>query len=515
MPAIIPIAVAAASSLISAGIGAATKSGGGGSAPPPPSPGGGGYTPTPLSAPADYLPAPVPSANIPQMAGGGSSLTHFSGNHGGNKWGQSNPYSPEQGQPGSASPVDNADPYGGSINPYTLAHNGALLYQAPPAPDLSGYFGGYQASQAQQTPVLSQEQALADALRNQSQGIGPSVAQQQLTNATGQNMANTMGLLAASRNAPGGLAAALAANAAAGQGSAGQSAVLRAQEEMAGQQGLGAELGTMGGQQNQVNLANMNALNQAAQFTSEDRAAMANMLQNQYQYNTGLTADQINRQNAAIYSGMGADINRGTADANYWRNVGVNAGTGGLNAAGNYVAQASSPSQPQPVPNGGSSGSGGGDDFSNNYNYNGPDLQYPGYRKGTVVNQPTVALIGEAGPEAVVPIDMQGRPALDRTKDPAVQQLLTHPDFLRALHAVVGTDSDSIPGGGRAMAGGGIVVPPRLAGTPNLDHPLTPTPRMLNALAGVGGVGSPSDQDEALKNRLLALGAKGGSHVGR
>lgn len=545
MPAIIPAAIgigtAIAGSAASAGISAATKGGGGGSAPQPQALGvnyGAESSPTPVNdMPSTVAPAPDPNTNpdeLPHLAGGGTA--------GGNRWGRSQRggWGPNAGYNGGAAPIPvgpgagsptpgnptGGDPYAGNVNPYTLGQRGYEEFQPGASPDVNQLFQGYTPSQTQQNAEMAQEQQLADTLRARSQGIGPSVAQQQLTDATSGNMANSMGLLAASRNTPGGLAAALAANAAAGQGSAGQSATIRAGEEQNATGQLGNELGAIAEQQQQVNLANTGAENQAAEFNASDRAALANMLQNQYQFRTGIGENEQDRRNAAIAAGMGLDQGESNTLLNTGVNAGIQGGSGLLNAGGNYLAQSS-----QGNPNPGSTnptntydntgGQGGSQDFSGNYNYNGPQLQ----AKGTVApNGPEEVIIGEAGPEAVVPINEDGTASLERTKDPHVRALLTHPDFLKALHEVVGSGdimardkqlSDYMaqhgaPGGYnpnvRRLAGGGVS-----AEDPELEHPLTMTVELLHALAGLGGP-TGATQEGPLHRRLAAEGAPGGYH---
>jgi len=106
-----------------------------------------------------------------------------------------------------------------------------------------------QALQAQSPQAIAAQQNLLTQLGQQAQGMGPSVAQNQLAQATGQNVANTAALMASKRGASAnaGLVGRQAALAGAGvqQQAAGQAATLRAQEQLANQ----AQLAGLTGQQ--------------------------------------------------------------------------------------------------------------------------------------------------------------------------------------------------------------------------------------------------------------------------
>jgi hypothetical protein len=102
------------------------------------------------------------------------------------------------------------------------------------------------------------------ALQAQAAGTGPSVAQDQLTQATNQNIAQQQGMMASQHGINAGLAARLGAQNAAniGQQAANQSSQLKAQEQMAGQAGLAGALSA--GRTGDVNAAG--AINQNQQF---------------------------------------------------------------------------------------------------------------------------------------------------------------------------------------------------------------------------------------------------------
>lgn len=91
------------------------------------------------------------------------------------------------------------------------------------------------ANAGEQSNVLNQQQALAQMLQARAEGKAPSLANQQLANATGQNVANQAALMAGQRGA--GANAGLMARQAAQQGAniqqqaAGQGAALRLQEQ--------------------------------------------------------------------------------------------------------------------------------------------------------------------------------------------------------------------------------------------------------------------------------------------
>lgn len=104
-----------------------------------------------------------------------------------------------------------------------------------------------------QTPgALESQRLLQEQLRQQMMGQGPSVAQRQLAETTGQNVAQQAALLAGQRGASAnvGLMGRQIGQMGtqAQQQSAGQAATLRAQEQLAAQAGLGALAGTQIGQ---------------------------------------------------------------------------------------------------------------------------------------------------------------------------------------------------------------------------------------------------------------------------
>lgn len=151
----------------------------------------------------------------------------------------------------------------------------------------------------QSNQVSGQQNQLAQMLMAQAQGNGPSIAQNQLKQATDQNIQQNAGLLASQKGINPALAARQILNnqATMGQQAAGQGALLRAQEQLGAQGALGNALGTqrqqdigqslgqtqaglsqvqgLGGlqnQQNSVNVQNQNASDALNQKTAEDNA---------------------------------------------------------------------------------------------------------------------------------------------------------------------------------------------------------------------------------------------------
>lgn len=150
--------------------------------------------------------------------------------------------------------------------------------------------------QGQQQDVYNQQQNLAQALLNQSQGVGPNPAQAQLAQNTGANNQAQSALMASQRGA--GANPALIARQAAMQGAqqqqtaAGQAATLGAQQQLQSQQALA---------QQQAQMAN-----QALQGESIQQGGLA--AQNTAQTTGQLGAQNVNAnvagQNAATQGGI-------------------------------------------------------------------------------------------------------------------------------------------------------------------------------------------------------------------
>ena len=144
-------------------------------------------------------------------------------------------------------------------------------YQATPAQiQQSQYGGNIQDAYSQQNQQNDQQSQLASQLQQAAQGNGPSIVQQQLGNALGQAQNTAASQMAGARGLNPALAARLIGQNQAGQAqqAAGQSAMLKAQEQIAARQQLGDVLanqragnmsmyGTAGGLQNQQNATNV------------------------------------------------------------------------------------------------------------------------------------------------------------------------------------------------------------------------------------------------------------------
>lgn len=182
-----------------------------------------------------------------------------------------------------------------------------------------------------QSSVFGQQQGLANQLQGVANGTGPSVAQAQLAQATGDNISNQAALMAGQRGASSNIG--MIARQAAQQGSSlqqqaiAQGAALRAQEQLAGMQALGGQ------QQNMANLAanqiaqqsgvnqglagqaatqvgqvqgGLNTLNQGTQSLNQNQMnAMGN-----YAYTTAGLQNNINNANAGI-QGINAQGSQG------------------------------------------------------------------------------------------------------------------------------------------------------------------------------------------------------------
>ena len=143
--------------------------------------------------------------------------------------------------------------------------------------------------------VYGQQQALASMLQGQAAGTsGPSVAQNMLNQATGNNIQNQAALMASQRGA--GANTGLIARQAAMQGAnaqqqaAGQAATMRSQEQLNAQNALGNLYGTIGQQQgglfgttaNAINSQNANLVNNYSQANSANaQLAQGNANRNQ------------------------------------------------------------------------------------------------------------------------------------------------------------------------------------------------------------------------------------------
>lgn len=161
---------------------------------------------------------------------------------------------------------------------------------------------------AAQTPgAIANQQMLAQQLAQQSQGIGPSVAQAQLNQALGQNVAGVGAALAGGRGASAnaGLTQRNIATmgAQAGQQAAGQAAVLRAQEQMGAQNTLAGLTGQQLGQVAQAGTTGLQAAQQQQQMALQ-AATQANAQRVAMQSNINAANAGIAQQIAQGQAGM-------------------------------------------------------------------------------------------------------------------------------------------------------------------------------------------------------------------
>ena len=157
-----------------------------------------------------------------------------------------------------------------------------------------------QALMAQSPQAIAAQQNLVTQLGQQAQGMGPSVAQRQLAETTGQNVANTAALMASKRGASAnaGLVGRQAALAGMGaqQQAAGQAATLRAQEQLAAQQLLGGVTGQQLGQIQGAQQLGIQGVGQA-QANVYDAIAQRNKTQ-------GALAQTVTGQQGEILGGL-------------------------------------------------------------------------------------------------------------------------------------------------------------------------------------------------------------------
>lgn len=211
----------------------------------------------------------------------------------------------------------------GQINTALDRSNGALGQQQDFITALQAQNG-----LANQSNVFSQQQALAGQIQDIANGNGPNPALAQLNQATGQNIAAQNALMAGQRGAGAnvGLLARQSAQQGAGiqQAAVGQSAVLQAQQQLAGIQAL---------QQQQGMLSNT-ASNQVSNLSGATNA-YTGATQNQLGTLYNAVAQQNNAQNANIQSQNSANaaINSVTAKSQSDLFGGILGGAGAALAA--------------------------------------------------------------------------------------------------------------------------------------------------------------------------------------
>ena len=270
-------------------------------------------------------------------------------------------------------------------NPYTVNHNvdaaqnnyyaqQANLQEMDYRPGAQLALQQLTSGQGPASNTIAQQQSLADALRAQMEGRGPSLAAMQLQQATQQNNAQTMGMIGGQRgiNIGLGLRQGLAQNAQANQSAAFGSGLIRAQEQLAAQGLLGQTLGQMGGlqlgqqdsatgllgqagglqnQQNATrvaNLAQQQQLNQATAAQNAQNQQTANLanqqtaFKNADNYNLAMQLNENvaanNLQAAMQAQGMNLQASMGNQQAGM-QAQGINANTAAQNAQLNLAAQ--------------------------------------------------------------------------------------------------------------------------------------------------------------------------------
>lgn len=186
-------------------------------------------------------------------------------------------------------------PTSATLNPTTAAQAGQTFNQAQNG--LAQQQALISALQAGGNQGISNQSTLANALMSQAMGTGgPSPAQAMLSQATGQNVANTAATMAGARGAGSniGLMARQVGQqgAATQQNAVGQAATLKAQEQLAAQNALSNLSGTQIGQSTGA----VNAYNQAAQNEQGNILSGVNAQNNA---NTAMQSN-INSANAAM-----------------------------------------------------------------------------------------------------------------------------------------------------------------------------------------------------------------------
>lgn len=204
-----------------------------------------------------------------------------------------------------------------------------------------------------QSDVFAQQQQLAQQLQQQAQGQGPNPALAQLQAATGQNTANQAALMAGQRGV--GQNAGLIARQAAQQGATnqqnmnGQAATMQAQQQLAAQQALAQQQASMQGvAQNQVG----NQINQGNAFTQNALGATtgflnaATGLQSNANNNNAMIAGGNQRAQAGLLSGALGGIGSalGLADGGQVPMTGDISGGAGGSALSQFLS-----SQQQPM----------------------------------------------------------------------------------------------------------------------------------------------------------------------
>ncbi len=307
---------------------------------------------------------------------------------------------PQAGAPGAlTAPYDVPGKNGGLFgigDDHTLrelAQMGYQFYTPTGAPDLSQYF------RTDQNPELQFRQGeidLMNRLHGQSLGNGPSAAIGTLTAGRDANAANLMAALASGRGSPGTASGALAASAMAGQQAANQAAIIRAQEQQSAEQ----QLGGVTSQGAAGDLAEQ-------QLRANQAANLGNYQESNWQYLNNLNAAQRGDLNQVLAAAEGAAVGSQRSLLPTAINAAAGVGAAGASAFGKT---------PQPIP----------------------------AAHGAVVDHPQVRLMGEAGPEAIVPIHPDGSPDMRRATDPKLKWILE--SHGASSYSVPGAKASGMPG---------------------------------------------------------------------
>lgn len=178
--------------------------------------------------------------------------------------------------------------------------------------DALGKQATYANQQAQgignQNAVFQQQQDLANALQQQTQGGGPNPALQQLANTTGQNVSQQAALMAGQRGAGAnvGLMARQAAGVGAGvqQQAVGQGALMRMQQQLAAQQQLQQQQQNMGNIANTQSAQQLQGISNLGNMTLNNQGQMLGAMANAQALNSQAQQGQAQRQGQFI-GGLG------------------------------------------------------------------------------------------------------------------------------------------------------------------------------------------------------------------
>lgn len=237
---------------------------------------------------------------------------------------------------------------------------------------LSGY-NQYQNTLNGQNTLAQEMQRQAGVLQNQQNGQGPSPAQMQLNQATGQNVANQAALMASQRGAsanPGAIGRNAAEQGAAIQQNAvGQGATLGAQQQIAAQQLLAqnqaAQANLYGQQGNLITGEQSAANNLFGSAAGAQNTQNSNLIQN-YNMMQGLNQNTASQNAAATNSTLGGLLGGGGSAMSMLSRGGKVAAPhhyfadGGMSEGDSAPVSFMAPPAPPPSSGGGSGGGGGG-----------------------------------------------------------------------------------------------------------------------------------------------------------